>query len=279
MKKLLLILLFPLLTWGQFNAVAFYNYGKQKTSRIKIAFSLRKTIPDYNGNAIRVRRSSDNAETNIGFVSGVLDTATLVSFVGAGTGYVTIWYNQSGNSVNLTQTNTALQPTIIKAGVLNEVNGKVAIECISQGMSTVAVLIEGAFGVTSGFVVSKLSSNRGVVSSLGGTGYYMLFNEGDGTTRFRFNGTTAIITDATPATQRLQSLIRASGNISYYKNNSLIATTAMTGSWGSRIFTIGALSTTGATNIMYQELTYYSADVSDIISTINSEINTYYSIY
>jgi hypothetical protein len=47
------------------------------------AYSLRKLNGSYTGSAIRVRRSSDNAETNIGFDSnGNLDTSSMLSFVG-----------------------------------------------------------------------------------------------------------------------------------------------------------------------------------------------------
>jgi hypothetical protein len=57
------------------------------------AYSLRKLSNAYNGAAIRVRRLSDAAETNIGFTStGALDTATLLTFIGASSGFVTTWY-------------------------------------------------------------------------------------------------------------------------------------------------------------------------------------------
>ena len=50
-----------------------------------LGYSLRKLRTAYSGNAIRVRRSYDNAETNIGFASnGVLDTTALKNFVDAG---------------------------------------------------------------------------------------------------------------------------------------------------------------------------------------------------
>jgi hypothetical protein len=47
-----------------------------------VAYSLRKLRTAYSGSAIRVRRSSDNAEQNIGFVGGDLDTQSLLDFVG-----------------------------------------------------------------------------------------------------------------------------------------------------------------------------------------------------
>ena len=45
------------------------------------AYSLRKLNTSYSGSAIRVRRSSDNTEQDIGFVNGVLDTTALLDFV------------------------------------------------------------------------------------------------------------------------------------------------------------------------------------------------------
>ncbi len=47
-----------------------------------VAYSLRKLRTAYSGSAIRVRRSSDNAEQDINFVSGDLDTQSLLDFVG-----------------------------------------------------------------------------------------------------------------------------------------------------------------------------------------------------
>jgi hypothetical protein len=69
------------------------------------AYSLRKLRTAYTGNAIRVRRSSDSAETNIGFGSdGNLNTTALLAHCGSGDGFVTTWYDQSGNGRNATQT-------------------------------------------------------------------------------------------------------------------------------------------------------------------------------
>jgi hypothetical protein len=67
-----------------------------------VAYSLRKLRTAYSGSAIRVRRSSDNTEQNIGFVNNVLDTASLNTFCSGANGFVTTWYDQSGNNINLT---------------------------------------------------------------------------------------------------------------------------------------------------------------------------------
>ena len=49
------------------------------------AYSLRLLDSTYTGSAIRVRRSSDNTEQDIGFnVFGELDTVSLLAFAGTG---------------------------------------------------------------------------------------------------------------------------------------------------------------------------------------------------
>ncbi len=93
------------------------------------AYSLRKLRAAYTGSAITVRRSSDNTSTNIGFDSnGSIDTTSLLSFVGAGNGFVSVWFDQSGNNRNATQVTTTYQPKIVSNGVLNTYNGKPSVK-------------------------------------------------------------------------------------------------------------------------------------------------------
>jgi hypothetical protein len=98
------------------------------------AYSLRKLRIAYTGNAIRVRRSNDNAEQDIGFGLFEIDTAALLSFVGANNGFVTTWYDQSGNNRNATQTTAANQPQIVSSGNLILVNGKPSIDIYAGGV-------------------------------------------------------------------------------------------------------------------------------------------------
>jgi hypothetical protein len=86
-------------------------------------YFMHKVSSTYTGACIRVRRSSDNAEQDIGFVGLDLDTAALTSFVGSGDGLVTTWYSQSG-FFNLTQISSASQPAIVLGGALQTLNGK-----------------------------------------------------------------------------------------------------------------------------------------------------------
>jgi hypothetical protein len=92
------------------------------------AYSLRKLRTAYSGNCIRVRRSSDNTEQDFGFVSGYLDTASMLTFVGSNNGFVTTWYDQSGNARNAVQTTAANQPQIVSAGATIDIGGKPSLK-------------------------------------------------------------------------------------------------------------------------------------------------------
>src|SRR5690606_27401865 len=64
--------------------------------------------------SIRVRRDSDNAEKDIGFIGKDLDVQTLLDFVGGGNGYVTVTYAQGQTSSF--QSNLSAQPLIVENG-------------------------------------------------------------------------------------------------------------------------------------------------------------------
>jgi len=82
------------------------------------AYSFRKLRTAYTGNCLRVRRLSDNTEQDIGFVSNYIDKTSLSSFVGASNGYITKWYDQSGNGKDATQTSASFQYEIVTSGTI-----------------------------------------------------------------------------------------------------------------------------------------------------------------
>lgn len=82
-------------------------------------YSLRKLRNAYTGAAIQVTRTSDSATQDIGFDgSGNLDTSSLTSFIGANTGVISKWYDQSGNSEDMSQSTQANMATIVSSGTL-----------------------------------------------------------------------------------------------------------------------------------------------------------------
>lgn len=86
----------------------------------KAAYSTRLLRSAYTGPAIRVKRTSDNTEQDIGFLpNGNLDTIELEAFVGSSDGLITILYDQSGNDINLdNQPTDSKLPRIVVAGVV-----------------------------------------------------------------------------------------------------------------------------------------------------------------
>jgi hypothetical protein len=89
-----------------------------------VAYGLRRLSRFWTGAAIRVMRTSDNSELDIGFIGEDLDVVTLLAFVGLANGEVVIWYDQSGNGRHAVSTTAGLRPRIVVNGVLQTQNGK-----------------------------------------------------------------------------------------------------------------------------------------------------------
>ena len=93
-----------------------------------VAYDLRKLSSTYTGDCVKVRRASDNAEQDIGFVSGQIDISSLETFASGGVCHVTTFYDQSGNANNAIQTAAANQPVITdSSGNVTTVNSKPSV--------------------------------------------------------------------------------------------------------------------------------------------------------
>lgn len=102
------------------------------TATPEAAYSLRKLRAAYTGSAIRVRRS-DNLEADIGFApNGTLDEAALLSHCGASSGFVTTFYDQMGNSRDLSQSTTFNQPQIVSSGTVLTQNSRPIMRTLSS---------------------------------------------------------------------------------------------------------------------------------------------------
>ena len=111
------------------QTITLKNNSLTTTQPIMIGYSLRKLLAAYSGNAVKVRRSSDNTEANIGFTAtGDFDEAALRTFAGSGNAFVSIWYDQSGNGKNMIQTNQGYQPQILFSGNLKYINSRPTLD-------------------------------------------------------------------------------------------------------------------------------------------------------
>lgn len=81
---------------------------------ITSAYGMRRLFTTYTGNLLRLRRASDNAESDFGYLAnGDLDAAAIATWLTATMGYVTTWYDQRGNGKNATQTTASSQPLYV----------------------------------------------------------------------------------------------------------------------------------------------------------------------
>ncbi|MFQ5445946.1 MAG: hypothetical protein ACE5FF_03345 [Saprospiraceae bacterium] len=80
------------------------------------AWSLRLLNTAYSGACLTARRDSDNTTTDIGFVDNyIMDIASFNAFIGAGSGYCQILFDQFGSN-NISQSTLSLQPLISPSG-------------------------------------------------------------------------------------------------------------------------------------------------------------------
>jgi hypothetical protein len=241
----------------------------------------RRLSSTYTGALIRVRRSSDNTEQDIGYTAGnLLDESALTTFVGANNGFVTTWYDQSGNGLDSTQSTAANQPQIVSSGAIVKTSGNItsmscfnknlsntqantatqatfiASECLSTGNDTTfsvpfAVLQAGSFSSYFGAIASD--SNVTSASSLFGSPSYFLNNSSIGTTRDNVYDAYAINNET------IFSIIDGGNTVS---NRFLqYANSGFSGNY--KVF----------------EVIIYNTGQSSNRSGINTNINTFYSIY
>lgn len=246
------------------------------------AYSLRKLRSAYTGSAIRVRRSSDNTEQDIGFSgSGGLDTSSLTSFCGSGNGFVTTWYDQSGNARNATQTTAANQPQIVSSGSVINVNSKPSIQF--DGLNDFLTLSNISTNITySGFQVVKRTATSTISVTLAGSSIsdsYLLWNFSDNNAYFR-SSQGYITQSLNTTTQQLFTSINInSGNMAMYNNASLLLSNTPISLPGSNVMNAIGRRDTNYGEGNTQEIIVYSSDQSSNRTGIESNINTYYGIY
>jgi hypothetical protein len=258
-----------------------------------VAYSLRKLDKDYTGSAIRVRRSNDNTEQDIGFTSsGDLDTATLKTFVGAGNnGFVTTWYDQSGNTGrNATQGTAAFQPRIVNAGTVERQNGKVSLFYNGGNDFVINNFTQNNgfysfFGITS---VQNITGNKTVLSGdLQGNPrsaqYITIINSNPRTLAFNVNTAISDLSSSINANQLyLLSGHKYTGFIEAFTNNATNGATTFTNSSNSvndGMYIGSQVAQSAYMNGYISECIMYGFNNYSNRTGIENNINDYYNIY
>ena len=157
----------------------------------EVGYSLRK-INSTSTYAVTIRRSSDDATQDIGFVGEDIDTAAITSFVGANSAFVTKWWDQSGNGNHLIQSTPANQPRIVNAGVIETaINGKTSMvfDGVNDFFDFTSALTSAA-AITEAWVFERVLGNLRSYA-VGGTTAAYTWYQNDNRTYFRPGTNTA----------------------------------------------------------------------------------------
>ena len=273
------------------------------------AWSLRKLRGVYGGAAINVRRSSDNATLDIGFTSlGDLDTSALLAFCNGGSGYVTKWYDQSGNGLDRVQASTGAQPIIVSSGSLVTLNGKVSVDFtggaaymtsgttssfnyLHNGTKSFISLVQNANNLAERFISTggNSSSNVGILmSSAVGTvlsvfvargvvGQYNISSTSTGavyTSGSQFILGLNLDTGNATAANRLTLYINGGANIA---NNSALDASTASNANASTVLSAPP-SSTPYTGKM-QEMIFWNTDQTNFRTGILANQKSYYGTY
>lgn len=280
------------------------------------AYSVRKLRAQYGGSCVRIRRSTDNAEFDIGFMNGLVDTGLILAIVGSGSAFITTIYDQTGNGNHLVQATALAQPIIVNTGAIVTKNGKSAIDFTTSNwmqstitglsdatnLSNFAVLTPAAAAVADGTTLHILSfasggadsANRGL--SIGNIQTSVISGEKLG----------AYFSSATVAAGRLGSTSydHSAGQQYVYSSFALATGTTVFKNASSVTFNLASSMTTatntspandgsalstfrlnsidnvsGVANQTFQESIIYLSDQSANRTGIESAINFFYSVY
>lgn len=237
------------------------------------AYSLRQLKTGVT-NVVRVRRSSDSAESD--FTATEITDGTLTTWTGANDGFVVTWYDQAGSN-DATQSTAGSQAQIVSSGsLITAAGGLPAVDNASPEHYTltgVSVTQE----MTQVSVYSRATTTIDSAPTLSATtaaGYIAWQRASDDT--LRSFGT---VGDADTQTGNfLWEVLRdSSNNVSTNLNG-----VAKTGYVDADTFTATQLLKRYSVqyhNGKFQELILWQTDETANITDIRSDINTYYSIY
>lgn len=256
-------------------------------SGARAAYSLRKLSTSYTGDAIIVRRSSDNTSQSIGFNgSGNLDTASLLSFVGAGNGFVSTWYDQSGNSQNGTQASSAYQPKIVNSGSLITDNGLPSVLFNNTDSYITFKLDRGVYSAFDSYFVKNSNSDSFYILPTFSGGYGYVAQSGSSSTDLYSNynvsgnaaSTRLYVNNALQSVTTRGSIYTALNGrkLELHSNMDIINSQTIKGiNFG--IFDASGLADYGG--YLSEYIIFPNTIQSSNRTQISTDINSYYSIY
>ena len=249
-------------------------------------YSLRKATTKDTP-IIRVRRSSDDAETDV-YVNGLYSFidlnssveagGTLGSWVGANDAFVRTWYNQGIGTFNAENTTAAQQPQLISSGSLITVN---SLPALSFGNPRQLNFVSGDInGDYSQFAIVESRNladvGKYLTSLTDSTGQLLNYVSG-GTDWAVFDGVNNVLLGTAVVDVQTFTEIIAKGSSSIVGINSLTSTATMQTISG---WTNGIIGQRSAATQFFdgyiQELAFADGDKESILNSIETEINLFY---
>ena len=214
------------------------------------------------------------------YVNSVNDTSALTlkeyrktSAVSSGSGFVTTWYDQSGNGRNATQSTAASQPKITVNGILNTLGDKPAINFDGSGDSLNSPYNQGSTNEM--YLVTQTSDTYFVYPTNGlGTYGYVAQNGSTSTSLHSGYGTPQLFTNGvlkTPVNRTDVYNILNGYKLVNHKNFSMSG-------WSPYPMILGVYSGSADYNGNVHEWLIYPT-LQGSQSQIESNINTYYSLW
>jgi len=254
------------------------------------AYSLRQLRRSVSPYAIRVRRSGDSLEQDIGFNSnGELDTNALLDFANGGDAWVTVWYDQSSNGNDATQGTNADQPQIVSSGSVITQNGKPTLNF--DGTDTFNIGSSDVYGqarldaycymhstdnVHIMFSQATSGSNYSYAVHDGSTSTTLASAYADASSKIYVNGSDINVIEGTTTRDDLHTAIITNGAANL--NGAIIVhEDVQTTSWTD--FKISAYANVWTYTGKMSEILLYNSDQSAKRTAIESNINDFYSIY
>ena len=250
------------------------------------AYSLKKLRTAYTGVAIKVRRSSDNTEEDIGFVANELDTVSLLAFVGSGNdGFVSKWYDQSGEGNDATQTSASRQTILVSNGAVNELNGKPAIQFISSfvmdlNLSQYPFTSGGSATEKSIFAVAENNAtvNQNLYNIADTRDIYALTYNRSGNNTYAFLGANYGVIGGNITGQNIISSLAISPSSETF-NNTVEGVSSNLIRANFNDISIGSRGGSFPMDGNLQEMIMYESNQSSNRENIETNINDYYNVY
>lgn len=275
------------------------------------AYSLRKLRNLYGGFCLRIRRTTTsptiatttvdlsfdidtntiNFNSGIVYVSGTATSATTLGQFAAGTvdGFtassinVVTWYDQSGNGKNVTQATLTSQPFLVTTGVLEVIDGSVAVRFNATNIQQLSLAdASTSYSNMSCFVLSNPTSATVNTSAYGqgvlGSNARLFMPSG---TAISYNtSATFPITGQTAGADRLYELICGASTTSGYSNGVQSSVTSIASVLTSN--TTIRLGANGSSPSIYlngyiKEIIAFTGAPSR--TGVETNINSYYNVW